>query len=255
MTTCAVMLARDEADIIAATVGHLLAQTDEVIVTDHRSTDGTREILEALPVVLHTDDGRGHWQERDTNRMAMEALDRGHDWVVPCDADEIWVAAVGGRLADFLETVEPAVSVVYATMFDHVPSAVDDPAEPNPVRRICWRRRESGGRKAACRLRRDLRIAQGNHSALYGGEEAAWKHGLLTIRHFSLRDEGQVVRKVRNGRDSYSVEAGLPPGHGDAWAHWGATDDEIVERFRRSFWSPDPANDETLVYDPAPLLP
>ena len=55
MTTAAVTMVRDEADIIETTVRHMLTQVDVVIVADNRSVDGTREIVEQLPVHLLDD--------------------------------------------------------------------------------------------------------------------------------------------------------------------------------------------------------
>lgn len=42
---CAVMLVKDESDIIETTIRHLLWHVDEVIVADNMSTDGTYDIL------------------------------------------------------------------------------------------------------------------------------------------------------------------------------------------------------------------
>ncbi len=246
------MVARDEADIIEATVRHLLWHADEVIVMDHRSTDGTREILEGLPVEVRSDDELGFWQEERTTALAMEALRRGHEWVIPCDADELWHVrdAPGLRVADYLGQVRRA-TFVYGCLYDYVPTAVDEVAEANPVRRLGWRKRNHTCLKVACRLRADLKITMGNHDAEVAGETVA-DYG-LDIRHYSYRAEGQFLRKVRVGLDSYSVEAGMPPGFDIGWAQWrGLTDDEIVAAFRARFWSADPESDPSLIYDPAP---
>jgi len=150
MSTCAVMLVRDEADMIEVTVSHLLSQVDEVVVTDHRSVDGTREILERLPVILHRDDELATEQSKKMTAMAKEALRRGHSWVVPCDADEIWLGP--GRIADCLAGIGGKWMVVTGAMYNHVPTE-NDPDDPNPARRLGHRREQPKNIKVACRLR------------------------------------------------------------------------------------------------------
>jgi hypothetical protein len=48
MTVVGVSMVRDEADIIEATVRHMLANVDHVLVADNGSVDETRGILRAL---------------------------------------------------------------------------------------------------------------------------------------------------------------------------------------------------------------
>jgi len=106
MTTAAVTMVRDEADIVEATVRHMLTQVDVVIVADNRSVDGTREILEGLPVHLLNDPERGYYQSEKMARLAhMARVEHGADWVVPFDADEWWYSP-HGRIGDVLEGID-----------------------------------------------------------------------------------------------------------------------------------------------------
>lgn len=253
MSTCAILVVRDEADIIEATIRHLLWHADEVIVEDHRSTDGTREILQGLPVELRLNDDPGFWHSRQMTALAAEARDHGHRWVLACDADEIWEVTHNPtlRIADFLGSLPMRTMIVYGRLFDYRPSATDDPAETNPVKRLVYREREPNTKKVAARVDADLVIGAGNHTATYGQPVAATS--ALTIRHYSFRSEAQFLRKVRNGMASASVAAGMPEGYADGWNQWrGKTDGEITAAFRERFWSAEPANDPALVYDPAP---
>ena len=239
MSTCAVMLVRDEGDMIEVTVSHLLSQVDEVIVTDHRSVDGTREILERLPVILHRDDQLHSEQRQKTTAMAKEALRRGHGWVVPCDADEIWLGP--GRIADCLAELGEKWLVATGPIYNHVPTE-SDPDDANPVFRLRHRRTTPKGkhkvaRKVACRLRPDLKkISFGNHSAHYKEEKHPPAVAMFQVRHFQFRSPEQTIRKVRNFHD----------GRHRGKDYYNDLDDEqVLERF----WYPLLA-EEGLVYDP-----
>jgi hypothetical protein len=92
------LLVRDEADIVDLNLAYHFARgIDEVIVTDHRSTDGTRERLQAWArrdprVYLLLEDREPCDQAAYVTRMARIAhRDLQADWVLHDDADEfLW---------------------------------------------------------------------------------------------------------------------------------------------------------------------
>lgn len=233
MSTAAVMLVKDEADVIGATVGHLLAHVDEVIVADNLSGDGTREILEQLPITLLTDSDPAYYQAEKTTRLAQRALAAGHQWVVPCDADEIWQTP--GRIADALASLPPDVDVAVAWLNDHVPTDVDDPTIADPFTRMGWRQVARGGLpKVACRLKPDLRIHQGNHGCTYSGPVRG-VDGLLSIRHFPYRSVEQMISKARNGGHAYKL-TDLDEGTGWHWRLMGQVLEQEGEPGIRRLW-------------------
>lgn len=261
------MLVKDEADVIEATVRHLLTQVDHVIVSDNASTDGTSDLLAQLPVDVLYDPVAGYYQAAKTTRLAMLALEQGHEWVVPCDADEIWYS-VFGRLGDVL-AAHTGIDLVTAEMYDHVPSAEDDPAQLDPTVRIGWRRRSRGALpKVACRLEQGLRIKMGNHSARYARTASTSEWG-ITIRHFPYRSPEQFVRKAVNGAAAYAAAGkDIPEGFGGHWRGYGKMVADHGEQaghdwFHRWFWTDAPPlpplgcrddpTVETLLYDPAPV--
>lgn len=281
MSVAAVMLVKDEADIIEPVVRHTLLNVDEVIVSDGGSTDGTYEILEAMPVTLQRDEEFGHYQGRKTTAMAMQALALGHQWAIPIDADEVWIAGDGRPVRDFLAGVAPDVKTVRAVLYNHFPTAHDPPPRdlcglegipgseaiveafnltptPNPLKRIGWRSRSHQPPqfgKVACRLLPSLVINEGNHSA--DSDEIGSEIGGLEIRHFSWRTPERYVAKMANG---YRVLAAtdLPAHIGAHWRMHGYPDvpgyeKRVADHFRQWFFSEDPEADDTLVYDPAPL--
>ncbi|MCW5550224.1 MAG: glycosyltransferase family 2 protein, partial [Opitutaceae bacterium] len=97
MRLVAVSVVKNEADIIEPFVRHTSAWVDHHLVFDHDSTDGTREILQAmqtegLPLALFRDDAPGHLQQHRSNYLTrLAAHSHGADWVLPLDADEILV--------------------------------------------------------------------------------------------------------------------------------------------------------------------
>ena len=130
------LLVRDEEDIIEANLDYHLAQdVDSVIVTDHGSTDGTRDILRryeraGAATVLH-DDGAGHHQSVRVTRMAELARTRhGADWVFHNDADEFWWPLVGS-----LHDVFAAIPDAYGQIEVPRTNFLARPDGPGPLRR------------------------------------------------------------------------------------------------------------------------
>lgn len=241
----AISMARDEADVIEETVGHMLTQVDRVIVADNGSTDGTRDILERLGVDVVDDPDPAYFQSRKMTGLARAAARLGAEWIIPFDSDEVWYSPFG-RIADVLDEF-PAASVATAALYDHVATALD-PAGP-PVSVMGWRRREAAPLpKVACRPVMPVTIHQGNHGADYGQTV----ENLLVVRHYPYRSAEQMIRKARNGAGAYAA-TDLPEDVGKHWRDYGRlSDEQIADTFRRWFWIPAPEADSSLIYDPAP---
>jgi len=250
-TTIAVTMVRDEEDVIFATVAHMLAEVDAVIVADNLSTDRTREILDGMarahPALVVVDDpDPSYRQSAKMTALALRArLELGADWVVPFDADEWWYSPFG-RIADVLADVAPQWLVAPAALYDHVATGIDDPLELDPTKRIGWRRElRAPLPKVAARWREDLVIEQGNHGASYRGRPTTFDE-LLVVRHFPYRSVEQLVRKVRNGAAAYRAAGdSLPASFGAHWRQWGDLLDQrgeeaIAEIFTTWYWQEDP---------------
>lgn len=263
MSTAAVMMVKDEADVIEHTIRHLAYHVDEVIVLDNGSTDGTRDMIvdAAVHGVVVFDEPEVAYMQADRMTwLAGMAHERGHAWAVACDADEIWHPShdPDRRVADYLDGLAPDVLVCEAALFDHFPTGADDDVG-TPFVRIGHRNVQHAGLpKVAVRLTGDVQIHMGNHGATHVGEPRQPRAGGLTVRHFSWRSEEQYVRKIVNGREAYAAAGDRLD---EAWGvHWrmftGATDDAIAEHYWTWFHKPDPeASDPPLVFDPAPVKP
>src|SRR5688572_466349 len=116
-------MVRDEADIIEWTVLHMLGQCDQVIVTDNGSTVGTREILDALVylgnLTIIEDPEPAYYQAHKMTGLAHRAREMGATWVVPFDADELWLSRDGRALCCVLNDLPESVLVCEADLWDH----------------------------------------------------------------------------------------------------------------------------------------
>src|SRR6185369_15137867 len=65
------------------TLKSLIGLTDDIVVYDNGSTDGTIETIRSFPVQLHT----GAWEGFGKTKRMATALAK-HDWVLSLDADE-----------------------------------------------------------------------------------------------------------------------------------------------------------------------
>ncbi len=118
--------ARDEADVVDAQIAfHLNAGVDFVVATDHRSSDGTTQILEsyARQGHLHLIREVGeemHEGEWATRMARLAASEFGADWVIASDADEFWWPR-GGSLKEVLASIPERYGVVRALLRQFVP--------------------------------------------------------------------------------------------------------------------------------------
>lgn len=261
----AIAMVKDEADIVPYTVSRMAKQVDLVLVADNGSTDGTRELLTKLPCEVIIDREVGYYQSRKMSELAEQARLRGADWIVPFDADEVWIARRAPRIKDALAELPDWTLIAEASLYDHVATGRDSEAL-NPLERLQWRRPDPGALpKVACRALPGLTIEQGNHNATYETEAIPPRvSGLLNIRHFPYRSITQFVSKVRNGAHAYAA-TDLPPEAGAHWRQYGEIlntrgEDGIAELFRKWYWREDPEEpiridaefQPALVRDPCP---
>lgn len=78
-----VIVCRNESGVIARTLQSLQGASDDIIVYDNGSTDGTQEIVRQFPVRLH----EGSWEGFGKTKNKANALAR-YDWILSLDADE-----------------------------------------------------------------------------------------------------------------------------------------------------------------------
>jgi hypothetical protein len=258
VSTAAILWTHNEPEVLIPNIRYLLGQVDEILIRDRESDP---EMLLALSlfserVIVEKDDGHfNHDQSALMTQMAQWAAERGHEWVLPIDPDEVWYAN-NRPLREALGGISKDVAIVRAELYNHVASA-DDPWAGNPFETIGYRQRfplPLG--KVACRTRPDLVIEAGNHHATTGGVGlTVGPH--LVIRHFPYRTEDQFIEKVRSNWEQIK-KSNLSKDFGVHIRAYGrCLDDEgedaLRAHFRHWFYSSDPGKDDSLMYDPAPI--
>ena len=78
-----VIVCKNEADVIAGTLQSLAGLTDDILVYDNGSTDGTQQIIKQFDVCLH----EGTWEGFGKTKNKAISLAK-HDWILSLDADE-----------------------------------------------------------------------------------------------------------------------------------------------------------------------
>jgi glycosyltransferase involved in cell wall biosynthesis len=120
MRVAALMMVRNEADIVAVNVRyHRSVGITDFFVIDNGSVDSTPQVLAELareiPGVRWTRDTGSFHQALITTGLAQEAHAAGVDWVVPIDADEFWYPGTSGFSGVLASCDAPALEVDLAT--------------------------------------------------------------------------------------------------------------------------------------------
>ena len=220
------LLVRDEEDVVGELLRYHFQQgVDFVVATDHRSVDGTTDILRS-----YEREGRLHLlrEQSETMRQAewvtrmarLAATDFAADWVINSDADEFWWPR-DGPLRDVLESVPRHFGLLHGVWRNFVYRPED--GRPFYERMIVRRRPEPSFEspyhamaKAVHRGARDVVVTHGNHMAIGNGLVQLGEWLPFDVLHFPIRTSAQMEWKYRRreklrlprGRASH-VEAAL----------------------------------------------
>ncbi|MDQ6925699.1 MAG: glycosyltransferase family 2 protein [Candidatus Eremiobacteraeota bacterium] len=219
------LLVRDNADIVAANLAyHLGRGVDHAIVTDNGSTDATLSIVESFVgsgrVTLihepHDDYNQAVW----VTRMARAAAALGADWVLNCDADELWWP-MHGDLKSVLARVPAECGSVIAERTNMLPLRVlaGHPFEAmvcRDVRSVNGLGRPLPG-KAAHRAVLDIEVQPGNHAVSSPSLGASVRATEMLIYHFPHRSYEQMEHKIALGGPAVARNASVPESVFDVW--------------------------------------
>ena len=249
------LLVRDEEDILGEHLEyHLNAGVDLVIVTDHRSRDGTSDILasyarEGVVVVLREEAKYAQQAAWQTRMARLASSEHAADWVINSDADEFWWPR-GSSLKETLRAVPSSYGVVYGLQHNFIPprdddgwfiermtarlalaAPINDPA--TPFRLVV---------KVAHRGNPRVEIQKGGGHQVFGLEDGVlhtWYP--LDVLHFPFRSSAQSMHKYRKTWTGWQrnlradlARARQASDEGRTSAMWDriALDDAAVERGR-----------------------
>jgi glycosyltransferase involved in cell wall biosynthesis len=149
MIVAGLTVVKNEERLIEANLRHHLQTQgfDLFLVIDNGSADRTVEIVQGMgdPRILlaRTPPKQGFVQSGAFTTGAQALLEEhGADWVLPTDGDEFWISRRYGTVRAALEALEgePEAAVTHGWCFH--PTALDDPGEADPLRRLRWARPE-----------------------------------------------------------------------------------------------------------------
>lgn len=259
---------KDEEDVAFDTVMHMACEgVDGIIVADNGSTDRTRGQLElavlaakerfGTAVEIEDDPEPGYYQsEKMTNLARLANKRHGAEWIIPFDADELWVAP--HSLRQWLSEMPAGVYVVHAELYNHFCTAADE-EDDKPFRSMVYRQAQPGALpKVAFRWHPETIIQMGNHGVTMPETLTQLvPFGGLQIRHFPYRSFEHFVRKAKNGAAAYAA-SDLPETFGAHWRQYGLLLERQGEAALREVWDrwyyflvPSIAG---MVLDPAPFM-
>jgi Glycosyl transferase family 2 len=215
----AITTVRNEEDVITPVIRHLLGEgVDRVLVADNMSTDRTRPLLEALAaehaVTILDDPDPAHRHGEKMTALAHRAGSEGAAWIIPFDADELWVVAGGTTLREYLLSHGDA-DVVVGDWYHHYAPLL--PGRGGPFARMVWRdERPDSWTKVAFRYRPDVVVVMGNHDVEAPVPLRRLHDGFLQVHHYRYRNLQQMIRKCRHGTQALEL-AGFPPEVGGHW--------------------------------------
>jgi glycosyltransferase involved in cell wall biosynthesis len=180
------IIARDEADRIVRTIQAVRALSDDIVVIDSGSTDGTQELAEALGARVIFNPWPGYGQQK---RFAEDQC--RHDWLLNLDADEVVPEDLAAEIAGLFAHGEPeadAYELRIAEIFPGEPAPHRFAYVLAPVRLY----RKSKGRYSPSPVHDRVDLATDARIARLKG----------TVHHYSVRSLGEQMAKLNGYSDA-----------------------------------------------------
>jgi hypothetical protein len=247
-----IAMVKDECDIIELFVRINLRHLDHLVLIDHASRDGTREILQALrdeglPLTLHHHEETDFQQAIFLSRMVRQvAATDTWDFIVPLDADE-FIHTSSGHLGDTLAAQIPAGHCGNIAWRTHVPTSQDYYALGAPLyegfRQRLREPKQFYKVVIPNELGKDCILSEGSHKLASNQQRVPAVAIEPVLQHVPVRSAEQISAKVLLGAHRLSIKPQRIPSQG---RHW----DNMAERVRASNYrlTPEDARMFALLY-------
>lgn len=225
MSLIQTLLVRNGADIARDNIEfHLETGVNHIVLTDHRSTDGLRDLLSSYidqgVLTYLYQDSETFDQSTWVSHMAQVAFqDLNASWVINADIDEFWVATDGRRLNQMFAQQQNA-NILIAQRHDF--ACLQKPTHPfwqDMVFRFAESKNCDGKAlppKVAHRAAAGLTVTAGNHD-IQGFNDKRAIRGELEILHFPIRTPSQYLEKIQMGGNALNQTTHIKPGVGGTW--------------------------------------
>jgi hypothetical protein len=208
-----VSVVRNELDILEAFVRYHAELVDRIVIADHRSIDGSLELLlelqaEGMPLEVRSLTSPTLLQGQTTTMLVRDVAQRLRaDHVFPLDADE-FLTSDRPELVPSLIRGLPAGRPVRLALRNAIPTRDDDGTERNPVARIVHRRvaeGKVGGKRmklvvpGTIAVRDGWTLTNGNHRLVAPEREdepVSPRHRELHLAHYPVRSIEQVTWRL-----------------------------------------------------------
>jgi hypothetical protein len=213
-----------------------------MVIVDHRSQDGSRNILEklkseGLPLDIRHDERFAHLQSEVVTRLAHEINEQEHpDWIFPLDGDEFLIPTDGDDVIESLAREDPS-QVLALPWRGYVLMPADNENEPHILKRMTYRRKLEKPQwwkvalpQAILKSDKDFKIPLGSHEILNEKMEPfpIKRSSRLALAHFPVRSLAQLLVKVVGGWLSHRLDPAMRDVRGTCF-QWKAIYDELRE--------------------------
>ncbi len=179
------VICKDEADRLGLVLEALKGLTDDLVVVDSGSTDGTLDIARRHTERVHHRDWTGFGEQK----VYAEGLCR-HDWVLNLDADEVLLDEVKASIRAVFAEPEASRATAYSLRIRHV-SRLASSLQPgffNPtnVTPRLYDRRRAGFKSSA--VHDKVEIRDGSKPVILRGD----------VSHISMKSFAHMWDKIRS---------------------------------------------------------
>lgn len=207
------LIAKDEADRIGATIRAVRDLTDDLVVVDSGSADGTVEVAERLGArVIRRD-----WEGYGPQKRFAEELCR-HDWMLNLDADEVAPASLAAEVrALFARPGGPGKDGYRIGIAEIFPGEGEPHRLAYTLRPVRLYRR-SRGRYNPSPVHDRVDMAEGARIGSLRG----------VLHHFSVRSLGDQISKLHRYSDQQADDLAARGVVIPAW--------RVIVEFQAAFW-------------------